>query len=365
MKRLLSLFILLFISFWNSTYAQDQSVPNVQESSLSFFGQQTGNPSVYPNVKRWIDPFVSAEFTYWQIQEASNGYFRNGQRKAPNSQLTQGHISLVDYKWEPGFKLTLGGILPHGGWDVLMRYTYVNTTADDSTSDTVQGGQPSFVTNPGNGHSADLTTPTSASGYFHARLNSMDLELGRKFFNSRFLALRFFTGLKGTWVSANSRFTYYIDRSVSNSNATVDGNNVTGPVVIKNDSFTYGIGPRFGIEGNWYFIQCLSLFARLSYSPLYMNADAHAKVDFYNGTLPPTNVINIKNNNKDIIQSLSEIQLGIEGEWWLYNNTYKISARLLYEVQSWGGTLTFVNNTEVNSDYIAMHGLTAGMSFLF
>ncbi|WP_420421318.1 Lpg1974 family pore-forming outer membrane protein [Simkania sp.] len=343
---------------------QDQTAEQKMEA-LSFYGEQTGNPTVYPNVKRWVDPFITAEFTYWQVLPRGVGYFRNGQRKAPNTTLSQGSISRIGYHWEPGFKLALGGILPHGGWDILTRYTYVNTTISDASSDFVQGGQPSFVVNPGNGQSADLRTPIRGKGYFHSRLNAMDLELGRKFFNHRFLALRFFTGIKGTWISMNDRFTYNADPNISNSDLTIDGNPVEGPVVIKNKSYTWGVGPRVGLEGNWYFIQCLSIFARFSMGPIYTNVDAHAKVTFYDGSNPSTTVINIKNNNVDAIETLSEIQLGLEGEWWLYNQTYKIAARVLYEVQQWGGGYTTVNGTQINTESISMHGLTTGLSFFF
>lgn len=372
MNKCLKWGVLFFLGLAHISFATEgehsmalQSSPTKQKmDNLSFFGEQTGNPSVYPQVKRWIDPYITAEFTYWQIQPGGVGYFRNGQRKQPNSTLSQGKITQLDPKWEPGFKVALGGVFPHDNWDLSARYTYVNTTVNGSASDFVQAGQESFNVNVNNGRSVDLTSPVSAKGYFHARLNAMDLELGRKFFNSRFLALKLFSGLKGTWISAKDRYSYGIDRNVSNSNLTIDGNDATGPVVVKDDSFTWGIGPRLGLEANWYFIQSISIFTRLSLGPIFSNVDAHSRVEFFNEGSPPLTAIDIK-NSQDFITNLNEIQLGLEGEWWLYDKTYKITARILYEVQTWDGAYGTVNSTEINEKYINMHGVTGSLGFLF
>ena len=331
--------------------------------TTDFYGNPTGNLSYYPKQKHFVDPFISAEFTYWQINSLNLGYFRTGLRMSTGVPNSRGKLHLVKPSWQPGFKVALGAVLPHGGWDILTRYTYVNYNNADSASELTSGGSPADSIVVGNGNSVRETAPTSAKAYASTRINIMDLELGRKFFNSRYLALRFFTGLKGIWGPSRARCEFRYSPEAPSTRVAIDGNAVTGPIIVKENGFAWGVGPRLGLETNWYFFRNLSIFARAAISPIYEQIDSHRKIDVFDGQTA-INIIDQKDEEKDFINLISEIQLGLEGEAWLYENTYRLAFKLLYEVQEWGG-LRPRAAAQLGANATVAHGLTASAAFHF
>jgi len=359
-----ALIALGFLSAFSLGFAENPQMSIKDQETIDFYNNPTGNPSFYPKVKYFIDPFIKAEFTFWEITSSDFGFYRTGLRTTENVENARGTVHEVKTKGVPGFKIALGGVTAHGGWDILSRYTYVNFSNSGKASNTTQAGLPSHPIHVGNSRSFEETAPTSAKASEHLRVNILDFEWGRKFYNSRFLALRFLSGVSALWAPTEGRYQYNFSPATAATELEVDNVAVSGPVVVKETGDVWGIGPKFGFETNWFFMQNFSAFARFALTPAYHNIDATRVENVFDGANLATNLANERVKGFSHLAAWSEFQLGINGDCWFSDNSYCFSFNLLYEIQYWPAIRPRIGD-QVFVGLIGAHGLTAGASLKF
>lgn len=336
-----------------------------QRTNVDPYGHPTGNPSFYSPTSHNYLVNLGVDFTYWNVRIDGHSYLGTGLRIQPNSENTKGKIYEVNPKWEPGFRVALGLIFPERGWDISGRYTYLDYDHSGSTSDLTQGGRTTQSLTPGNGNSFRELAPTSASASANFNLNEIGLELGRKFYNSEYLALRFFTGLQGLWTSSDFKVKYYYNPPTSATLLQIDHTDVTGPAIYKLNGSSWAIGPIMGFETSWYLYKELSIFGRFNYMLTYVNEDNHYKVDVEDIGSPTTNVENVSNHDTYFLHNFSQIQLGLVLDTWLSDHAYLLTLKLLYELNSWNSINPSGGTGNLGGFGVHAHGLTAGASFAF
>src|SRR5579885_1552058 len=205
-------------------------------------------------VHRWCDCgtdfFLTADFIYWTAREDSLDFaYTTGSSTVVGGEATpsEGKSYEVGRAWNPGFKVGAGLEFCEWGWDVYAQYTWYHVENEKKRIG-VNSGQTLydgfwFINNPSN---ASLDNSfTSANAKWQYFLNVVDLELGRAFFIGDHFMLRPHVGLK--WASNEDRF------DVGFSSGT-DG------LSMKNHVESWGVGIRAGLQGDWHFSRCFSIF---------------------------------------------------------------------------------------------------------
>lgn len=308
-------------------------------------------PPAGPFVKNGYDVFITADFLYWQaIQErltyATTGVGTN----------TSGRVHSIDYPWEPGFRVGIGFYPSHDGWDITARYTWLHSHSTDRASGTNIVPVTVTINNITN---TQVNQIHSARSSWHLHYNVIDLELGRNFFLSKFLATRLFCGLKGTWITQDWKTRYH-------ANAVTVGTvgPTPGTVTTNQDHDTWGIGIRMGANGTWTFYKGWSIVSNIAFAGVWNDYDVERRDRFQVDGGQAISTVNISSDPDSIIANI-ELMLGLKGEWWFQQERYHLSAQAGWESQIWINYSNFIYFLGQSNGDLTFNGLTTRLRFDF
>ncbi len=268
MKYKMSIFTLLtifFVCLNGSAYTKEnrESTPtkkNKQRFEKACSPDRRNHPEFDNSV------FAEADFIYWYVDQEGNAYASTGSYFIEPRPLVpisyQGQVYAPNSKANPGFKVALGSNLSFDQWDVLVRYSWLNSNPSSSVTSTdgYSGIVPLFIYSvggsgvlslAGTGGSVDPTTYVSeATANWHYYLNAIDSELGKTTFVTPAFDARVNFGLKGSWQRETLNLQYLVTHSTG-----LLGNNT-----INCNQFFWGIGPRVGIDTDWNILPPYALF---------------------------------------------------------------------------------------------------------
>ncbi|MBS0653665.1 MAG: hypothetical protein JSR39_09125 [Verrucomicrobia bacterium] len=319
------------------TILESQMSEVSMKSPFGNFGAKTASAS--PLI-HGHDVFVSADFLYWNLQEGGTDYAYSSPNSATIFPL-KGKRKHLEFDWDPGFRVGIGGVFAHDRWDALLNFTWFQTSNSDSAEADDDDRLFSLLASyPSGLKNAKLSWKV----HFYA----LDFELGRNYFVSRYLSLRPFFGLKAAVIDQH-RHTRYTDRMLSDVHIRTRG---------KCDF--WGIGPWTGINGNWHFWRNFSFFGRVAGAIMWGDFDVHEKQTVTNQPVWFDYDI-----DKDRIVPMVQFQLGFCWETNLSHDRYHLAFNLSYENQYWwqqnqfpyypGPTVPKLN--PINED-ISLQGLT-------
>ncbi|MEX0961255.1 MAG: Lpg1974 family pore-forming outer membrane protein [Simkaniaceae bacterium] len=255
----------------------------------------------------------------------------------------------IGFNWDWGFRTGLGYRLPYDGWDLYAEFTYFKTNGSSSAGANINGSViplrgSSVITLGDGGFIHEFEFCDKAKARFSLDFMRLDLDLGRDFYVSPKLALKPLFGLVATWVDMKER----VDYTGGEENGGLGVNSVR----VKDKDYFKGVGPKFGMESDWYIGAGVSLYANLSGALVYgyHNVDHYEKFSALEdnkidlGASPHRYAPNVlaqagiawqgyfDENEKHVT-----IQLGFDGQyWWRMNQMIKIdeSNPLNYEMYS-------------------------------
>ncbi len=201
--------------------------------------------SANPEVEKSWAGFVNVGFLYWWTAEEGLAYAVSS-TAAKNPRM----------KPDIGFKLGIGTLLPHDGWDLLVELTHLHSRAKVLAEERMI---PQWTLPQTTSGFAD-----AARGHFRLHFAFVDFELGRRFFWSPFFTMRLHMGAR--YVIARQKYLiHYIGGSLF-----PDGESY---VSMKNKYLAPGI--RTGVDLEWNFFRGWSLYSdwafSLMYGPLYVH----------------------------------------------------------------------------------------------
>ncbi|QVL57597.1 MAG: hypothetical protein KFB93_00540 [Simkaniaceae bacterium] len=329
--------------------------------SLSAFAEQKEEitPPAGPFVKGGANVFITGEFLWWKgIQERLN-YATTGVLVQPGTTISSGKVHKVHYPWKPGFRVGIGFYPGHDGWDLYARYTWYHSHSTDQVSQR-DGNMVPVGSYFGNLTNIQVNGITSARSDWDLHYNVVDLELGRNFFLSKFLKTRLFTGLRGSWNSQDWN-TFYRSNGV-----TFGGGDAAlpGTISTKQDQDAWGIGIRMGFNLTWTFYKAWSLVSDASFTGIWVDYDNHRRDTISQTGMGSATIVNIKSNPNSTLLNI-DLMLGFRGEWWIYDDSFHLSAQAGWENQIWlhYGNFIFMNGNG-NGD-LSFSGLTAKLRFDF
>jgi hypothetical protein len=320
-------------------------------------------PNATPKVQRGMDMFITTGLLYWSARLDTLSYAQSGiGNLSTNQNPSQGKEYSVDWGWDPGFKAGYGWSLAHGGWDLYLQYTwfYSNVSSRNNQSDLL----PTFDIISPISQTPDDFVPLSMSGA-HARWNlhyqMLDLELGRNYYINRYLKLRPFIGLKGTW----QKQAYH----VSFNTIPILINSVSTPFDFKMNQhqMLWGIGPRTGLNTSWQFSKHFSLYGDFALTGLWTHYNISRKDRFEEINIPDDQIstANLK-ETLHVIKPALELGIGFRLERYFHSNRFHMLFQAGWETQIWPNQTLYINLNHSKSRYdLSLQGFTTKFRFDF
>lgn len=356
-------FALGILSLTTSMVAADQGNGNNKTAPAQPMGvtsQPSGiiTPAVGPRVANGADVFLTADFIYWRTHQNGLEYAQSGlvaTAPAVNTNLSSGTVQSPKARWQPGFKVGLGLVFEHDGWDIDAEYTWL---APSHKSNTITAATPSTLQNV-------WTDPTVASGgntlieqasaSWRLSYNVLDLTLGRNFFVSRYLTLRPNFGLKGAWVKQRNNVDYVLGTLVSPSYTELE---------IRQKQRFWGVGVRAGLDTVWHFCKEFGMYGDMGLSALWGQYKNRRTDDLQTPAGSEGQTLNYRRSFHDVTPVL-ELGIGLAYMTWFYDEAYMFDIRAGWEEQVWFDTNHFFDSTGARSGNFTTQGLTVKVGFWF
>ncbi|GAB4194339.1 MAG: hypothetical protein Tsb0015_17310 [Simkaniaceae bacterium] len=285
--------------------------------------------------------FVELSAIYWHAKVGGSDYAYTDQDPAGDFPV-KGRMKDMDFHWDWGVKAGLGYNFEHDGWDLYLHYTFLDTNGDDKTfaglNDTVIPLRGAATLTPplDDGTTTAFLFCTHAKSQYDFDFHSLDLELGRSFFVSKNLSLRPHMGLKAAWIDLEQLTRYHGGNPVAASGRTTIGFNIFGldgnTVHVKDKSNFRGLGPRTGLNTEWYLGRGFSLFGETSLAMVFGLFDAEHKERY---SLDVENRrIRLEVNRHGFTPTV-QFQLGIAYKTYFNDDRNHLMLRLGYDSQYW------------------------------
>jgi hypothetical protein len=334
-------------------------------------------PMANPKPDEWCNPYITADYIIWKAYEQGLAYAYDGVPDAPTAvnpaSATSGSVFRPKFKWESGFKIGLGNIFNHDGWDVYAEYTWLHSKAKDEPGTTDCCVTVSEIAKSNywlSTHACPEGVLMGAEGgtWNLDNFNVLDLELGRDFYVSKFLTLRPFAGMKFSWMHQKYKFKYEDILFVGDQGDTPSslttiplGSNVK--VDLKQREF--GVGLRAGIDTNWYVCKWFGTYGDFALTGLWNRFHEKRQVEI--NTPIPTEFVseNMKDKVFDVTAVL-EVGIGVFFEWAFSNDAYMVDLALGWETQVWfnQNNLIFLMNNNAPGN-LSFQGFTLKVGFAF
>lgn len=358
------LFPILLTSATIFAAVRDSQPVHVTPGKINEAEQKQITPMAGPHVEHGIDAFITGDFLYWTARMDGLGYITTGVGNGISS-TGKGSVKYPDWQWAPGFKAGIGLNLPHDGWDIFAKYTWLHSSSSNSHRFSDSGVVPNW-------NIANIFSfPQDINAINHAKVDgdihfsSIDVSLGRNFFISKFLILRPFIGFKGGWIDTDYHVHYEIN-----------SDSITSDLRMKNDQNYWGIGLRSGLETAWHLTPVWSIYGDFALSALWSQFEI-TRTDSRNDSRnpggqgnPPLNTSVTQFNSEDSFHTMKgalEFSLGLRGEWWFFENRYHFLIQGGWEEQLWLNMNNLIKTYFIQSNHgdLILQGLTIKARFDF
>ena len=269
MKRLLALFIipLLMISasYADSYYNQDSQEQRKSDNYQGHSADDKELMSAYNapariDVKGCYDLFIIGSYLYWQPIIQDLILAREEFTDAGGTDYVK-YID-IDPDYTSAFKIGVGKNFAYDNWVAYIEYSRFHSS--DSRSYTLPEGLyvsvPTWLTYDNFAHLVD----NNVWGKWKLHLDLLDLEISRPYYLGNKLTFLPHAGLRGGWIDQN------IDARYTDVITLVD-------VDSNNESDSWIIGPRMGLDANWHLGEGFCIFGNAAASLLYQNSKAKMK----------------------------------------------------------------------------------------
>ncbi len=247
------------------------------------------NPAAGPRVRNGADVFINADLFYWKAQEngvpvgiisvAGPSYVNSTGQVVTSSAANSVNL---EHRWDLGFRIGLGYNLPHDGWDVSLTWLrfktrgQAGTAFDTSPSTSIYGSQSTYPLDSGQ------NIVNQAYGRYRLLLNQLDLELGRNFFVSKWLAVRPHVGLRTDWIPQRQTLDYrFLSSGNLNYEHSYDKLKYWGLGLCGGLDTQWGLGSGFSIYGNGSFSILYGFFKDTHYGKINLPVNFYTSYSSY------------------------------------------------------------------------------------
>ncbi|MEM7174839.1 MAG: Lpg1974 family pore-forming outer membrane protein [Chlamydiota bacterium] len=350
-SNLIAFFVLLSIGLL--LHAEDGLRMRGLENRVQKLEQKSPSPALPvtphagPRVNRGIDMFLFGELLYWTGRLDTLTYAKTGPLTTIEGLTRRGTDHSVNWQWDPGFKVGVGWNFDHGEWDMLLKYTWFYTKATGNTNETVH---PNFAI-----AFLSQTTAVGAKAEWDLHYQTGDFEFGRNFFVHRYLKLRPFIGVKGTWQKQDqtTRFLDLVFNQTTYLTARTQFNHAI-----------WGLGPRAGMSSAWHFSHWASLYGDFALSGLWLhyNTERRGRLDTAENQLT---IFPLRKKLR-ITKPIIELGLGLRFESYFGCRRLHLLFQFGWETQIWTNQTLYIDlNDTLKRFDLLLHGGVAKLRFDF
>lgn len=239
------------------------------------------------------DLFVTGSFIWWEAKEENLSLgaiyeLNNGVEYSPP--IDPGEIprlfpafskKLKDFEFQycPGFQVGLGYNVGCDNWQIYGEYTYLRSNSSSTIGpvdpvvvpDTLRlsGGtpqvEPYWNSYPYIPSVLGVVVYTDGYGKWNLDLDIVDLQLSREYFIGQCLTFRSFASIRAAWIDQKFNAVY-------NGFQPVEGASDDNFQYVYNKKATtksWGVGPRVGLDTDWFICNGFRIFANSGASLLY------------------------------------------------------------------------------------------------
>lgn len=321
-------------------------------------------PSANPMVTHCCDPFITADFIWWKVEQEGMNFAYSGTEPISIGTTTlvnasKGHVAHPKFKYEPGFKVGFGLKFRHDGWDLYGNYTWLRSDFDDTKKSIHAKGGSSLVANTeiqGRNGSTVPTLSDEAEAKWSLHFNVLDFELGRNFWISQWLTLRPHFGLKFSWLDQDYNVEY---EGIVSTDGSINGSNVKS----RNDVDQFGVALRTGLDSAWYMWKKWCIFGEFAISGMWNDFDIKRK-DKTHTAAGSFTTLDTKFSSHPIT-AVIEWALGLRFETTFHNDDYLFMLQAGWEEQLWFNQNQFFNPLSQSPQDLSFAGLTIKAGFDF
>lgn len=193
--------------------------------------------------------FAEASFLYWLGGEEGLSLTTNGVFSSQPFLATQSNLKYQDFAYKPGFKVKLG--VDSAG----IEYTYLRGTTHKSihASNDINAAGSSNLGTPillvgdwflNGSQVGQALWASSVSSKWQYSIDLIDLFGNRSFCYGDSLIVNPFGGIRGACIR---------QRMTVHASGIISQNPPSNPISSRNESSSWGIGPKFGVELAWLF----------------------------------------------------------------------------------------------------------------
>lgn len=306
-----------------------------EQNALGNYGTKftTASPKGKNGVYLFVDPL------YWHTKVGGTEFAATEENGSQVAQVilpqANGVLKGNDFNWDWGVRVGIGANFAHDCWDANINYTWYET---NQTTSVIKRFPAAVRTT----RLAENIFAQSAKSSYNVNYNNVNLELGRHYFQSKTVSVQPHIGLKAAWLDLMQHIFYTITFPTLNS--PFEGTQLK----INDKSFLFGIGPRAGINAEWYVGDGFSIAGRLAGALLYGYSRAlhHQKAD--------ENSNNFGDNLSRMIRSKTHLYvptaqafLGLIWERFLFERTKHLTLGAGYEVEYYwrANQMTYIHDT--------------------
>ena len=333
----------------STVFAQNQCSQKCTPSQKLYFSnceKVSVTPPAGPAVSCGVNLGISGDFLYWTVRQDGLFHAVSGVDASipAGSSVAKGRVHDLNWEMDPGFRVSLSYDLPHDGWELLGRYTWMRTDVANTTRD------PNLVSYWSINGNDPLKAIHSSSAKWKLHFDGAQLELGRNCYLSQYLKLRPHVGLNAAWIDQS----YEV---IQMDSSTTDSMKLTQDF--------WGVGLQAGLNTSWQFLYQFSLFGDLDLSILWGQFNLNRK-DTTTAAGVTTSRVNVA-VNPHTFEPVLGLAAGLRWEDWVSNNRYHYLFQAGWEHQLWilQNELIKVNGEVGHTGDLVLQGLTVRASLDF
>lgn len=309
------------LALLTTTFGQNNKVSEPKKANTTQNPMMPGyNASSAIAVNQGWDFFSSAAFTYWQAS--------NDNTVTEITTPGQPNIAVLPNKeYKPGFEITLGLNLNRDGWDTLTRYTWFRGTTLTINSLPPEGNQSFF------------SHGTYCSNKWRLHMDLLDWEIGRSYFVGSKLSFRPFMAARAAWIRQYQHTVY------------------TAENFVRNMTYSWGIGPRFGLKMDWMLGQGIRLFGDCGMDTLFTQYTT-----IFNRENNTSNEDGSFTHNQNVLRTHLDVELGLGWGMYFAKDAYHVDLTAGYGFQTFFKNY-LAGNTNIQDLYLQGLTITARFDF--
>lgn len=306
--------------------------------------------------------YFNGSFIYWQPTQENMGLGLVSDDSS-GLDLINGDIIQLDFDYKPGFKLGFGVVFDYDNWDSYLQYTWfrgshhVSSSLDRNNAFTTLW--PAWQMMPG------AVQPQYKYGResWKLRLDIIDWDLARNFYVGEKLTFRPFFGLRAAWIQQSLNVNY--------RNFDANFLAVWPSTHISQDSNSFGIGPRVGLNSSWMVGYGIRIYANGEADILhtkYTKLRAHQE-----SNVTTASILNINDDDAVYLRAHIESVLGLGWGTHFSNDAWYVDLSADYGFQVFFDQnmfRNFVGDQNIGKSIspngnLYVHGLTMTLRFDF